>query len=113
MNADEFYLEARRADFPDEMVFQIAAKNPANKGTFSREAINDTVDLFDSFVMARIFGQWTRTGKPPKEIKLHVKIEWELDNEIALETGPPWFSGEVDDMGLTQIDGERRIPRKP
>lgn len=112
MDAEEFYQEARKPDFPDEMVFQIAAKNPANKGTFSREAINDTVDLFDAFVMARIFGRWAKTDKPPKKIKLHVKIDWELDDEVELEIGPPWFSGEVDDIGLTQVDGQHRIPRK-
>lgn len=113
MNAEEFYQEARKPNFPDEMVFQIAAKNPKNKGTFSREAITDTVDLFDAFIMARIFGRWAETNQPPKKIKMHVKIEWELEDELVLEIGPPWFSGEVDDIGLAQIDGEHRMPRKP
>lgn len=109
MSADEFFKAAQHPDFLDEMLFQIKAANPENKGTFSREGINDTLDLIDAFIMARIFGQWRKTGIPPKAMKMHLKIEWEHDPDIA-QGWLPYFDADIT-QGLTQLDSEHRIPR--
>jgi len=112
MEADEFYGMAKEPGFPDEMIFQIHAANPKNEGTFSREGITDTVELMDAFIMARVFATWKKTGNPPKHMKMHVKIEWEPETNIALQIGDiPWFDGDLAGNGLTQVDGENRIPR--
>lgn len=112
MEADEFYGMAQEPSFPDEMIFQIHAANPKNPGTFSREGIEDTVELMDAFIMARVFGTWKKTGFPPKHMKVHVKLEWEPETELALRIGPvPWFDGDINGKGLTLVDGEHRIPR--
>jgi hypothetical protein len=114
MEADEFYQAAKEPTFPDEMIFQIHAANPDNPGTFSRDGVNDTVDLMDAFIMARIFGTWKKTGLPPKHMKVHIKIEWEPEAELDLHTGEiPWFDGDLAGEGLTLVDGNNRIPRKP
>lgn len=114
MEANEFYRQAIEPSFPDEMIFQIHAANPKNEGTFSREGVNDTVDLMDAFIMARIFATWKKTGKPPKHMKMHIKVEWEPETDIALAIGEiPWFDGDVAGEGLLQMDGNNRIPRKP
>jgi hypothetical protein len=111
LSADEFFKAAQEPHFLDEMLFQVNAVNPENDGTFSREGINDTVDLIDAFIMARIFGQWKKTGMPPKAMKMHLKIEWEYDPDIA-EGYLPYFDADISG-GLTQLDSEHRLPRKP
>lgn len=114
MDADEFYRMAIEPEFPDEMIFQIHAANPENPGTFSREGVADTVELMDAFIMARIFATWKKTGKPPKHMKMHVQVEWEPENELELHIGSvPWFDGDVAGVGLTMVDANHRIPRKP
>jgi hypothetical protein len=110
LSADEFFQQAQHPDFLDEMLFQVKAVNPENEGTFSREGVNDTVDLIDAFITARIFGQWRKTGKPPKAMKMHLKIEWEYDPDIR-EGLLPYFDADIA-PGLTQLDSERRLPRK-
>ena len=109
IDADVFYQEAQQPDFPDEMLFQIGKENPDNEGTFSREGIADIVDMIEAFIMARLLGQWKKTGKPPKVLKMHLKMEWEHDPHIA-EGSLPYVESLLWD-GQIQIDSERRIPR--
>lgn len=110
MDADEFYKTAMEPGFMDEMVFQIHAANPKNPGTFSKEGVENTVDLMQSFIIARLMGRWKRTGKPPKEMKMHLKIEWVTDDDIA-DGWLPYFDADIRGNGLTQVDGQNRIPR--
>lgn len=111
MDADEFYLKAKEPNFPDEMAFQIKAVNPENKGTFSRQGVEDTVDLMQGFIIARLMGTWKKTGVPPRVMNMTLKIDWEYDPEIAAGF-LPYFDADIKGVGLTQVDGEHRIPRK-
>lgn len=112
MEADEFYQLAKKPDFPDEMVFQISAVNPDNPGTFSREGVSGVATQMETFLLARIFGHWAKSGKPPKEMKIQVKIEWKTSDEAELAIEQlPWFAGEIDARGMSIIDGRNRIPR--
>lgn len=110
MDADEFYTQAVDPAFPDEMIFQIRAENPKNPGTFSREGLTDTVDMMDAFIMARIMGQWKKTARPPKAMRMHLKIMWDADPDIE-ESYLPWFDGTLRE-GPTQLDGKHRVPRR-
>lgn len=110
MDAETFFEKAKQADFPDEMAFQIRVNNPENELSFSREGIVDTVDLIQSFIMARILGQWKKTGKPPKVMNMHLSIAWENDDNIA-ESFLPYFDADINE-GLTQIDSQYRDSRR-
>jgi len=110
ISMDKFYDKAQQPDFPDEMVFRITAENPDNPGTFSKEGMNGLSDNFYTFLLARVFARWQKTGKPPKGMTVHISIDWDDTGEREI----PWFHYEMveGDTGLTQIDGRHRIPRK-
>jgi hypothetical protein len=66
-------------------------------------------------MMARIFAYWKEHGRPAKELAFGITMAFadgteETDDSVLKEL--PNFIAE-DSGGLTQLDGERRIPRKP
>jgi hypothetical protein len=114
MDADQFYELAVDPNFPNEMIFSLNAVNPENPTTFSKEGVEGITDQLHHFLMARIFGSWKKTNMPPKHMKVHVSLTFDdvSHDESELYDGAlPWFSGEVDDIGLLQADGQHRIPR--
>jgi hypothetical protein len=111
-DADQFYEMAKHPLFPDKMTFQIRVANPANPYSFSKEGIEGTVDQMQAFIVARVMGQWRKTGKPPREMQIEVAINWKYEPEDVLSLGDmPWFNRDEDKGGLTQLDGEHRISR--
>jgi hypothetical protein len=111
MDADAFYAKAQEPNFPDEMAFQIKVANPEDGKTFSREGVEDTVDLMQGFIIARLLATWRKTGVPPQTMNMTLKIDWEYDPDIAAGF-LPYFDADVKGVGLTQVDGEHRIARK-
>lgn len=110
LSADEFFKAAQHPDFLDEMLFQVQTQNQGKERTFSREGLDDTLDLMDAFIMARLFGQWKKTSLPPQSMKIHLKIEWEHDPDIR-EGMLPYFDADIAE-GQTQIDSKHRVPRE-
>jgi len=111
MHEEDFWQFAQQPDFGDAMVFQLTAENPENTGTFSKEGFDDITDKVQMFLTARVFSNWQQTGEPPRKMRFTVSIDWDTKPLDELSDGIPWFAGATDDIGLTQIDGEKRIPR--
>lgn len=110
MKYDEFYEEAFKANFPDEMVFQINRENPDPTTTFSEEGVDGVINKIKAFTLARTHGHWQREGVSPQSLKVHVKLEWgDMSPEEALEAGGrPWYNV----MDLPQLDGGHRLMRE-
>lgn len=109
INIEEFYEMAVHPDFPDVMDFRITTANPENPYTFSREGVEGIVDQIDGYIMARTMGKWAKDGEPPKELTIHVSLEWS-DHDSKDIVWYRWHE-DGDDKGMEQIDGMLRIPR--
>jgi hypothetical protein len=108
-SADEYYRLAMQPEFPNEMAFQITHENADPDKTFSKEGVEEIADKMHAFVMARIMGQWRKTGKAPKVMTAVLALEFDGRSDVR-EGDLPYFDiGVVG--GLTQADGAHRIPR--
>ena len=106
---DTFYKLVVHPNFNDEMDFRLTAANPENTGTFSKEGIDGITDQIHAFIMGRVFGRWGKTGKPPKEMTVHLRIEWA---DVVAED-LPWYKFKMmpNETGMEAIEGKSRIPR--
>ncbi len=115
MDRDKFYEQAIQPEFDDHMIFQLDVTNPENPNSFSAEGVNDIMDQVQSFVLARTMGNWEKLHRPPKHMKMAVVLSFDTkphdQTEIQAQEWP-WFAGETDDLGLSQVEGSKRIPRK-
>lgn len=107
MNDDDFYKEMMEPHAPDSMVIALEVTNPDNPYSFSKEAIDGVMDKFERFVLARILGNWKGMGQPPKKMRMSISLDFTQSVNAESET-MPWFLGETDDIGFTQLDGELR-----
>lgn len=107
MEDDDFYKEMMEPHAPDSMVIALEVTNPDNPYSFSKEAIDDVMERFEKFVLARILGNWKGTGQPPKKMRMNITLDFTRSLDRDTET-LPWFLGETDDVGFTQLDGELR-----
>lgn len=109
MDAEEFYQMVKQPGFDNDMQFEVKVTNPENTGTFSHEGVVNIVNNMHDFILARIFGQWEATGKPPRHMLINLDIKWDTDLNIA--TAGPYYEGrELSQEGLQLIDGKHRIP---
>lgn len=110
VEADEFYKLAMQPGFADEMAFDLRHNDPDPERTFSKEGVGEVLDHVHDFVLARVMGQWARSGSAPKHVRITVSMDWNDESDLSLGALPFW-RGEQDHGGLTVIDGQRRIPR--
>ena len=114
MERDEFYRMAVQPAFPDDMAFQLTHEDADPDRTFSIEGFEETIDQMQAFVMARSFAYWKKTGKPAKMMRAVLTVRFGDGSDTWLdpitEQDLPYFDIGVIG-GLTQLDGEKRIPR--
>lgn len=105
MDPQEFLDMMSQPGAADEMAFRIDKAHPDGTSTFSMEAVDGLAENAKAFLMARTFGRWQETGKPPTSMTMRLSIDWDDDSD--LEEGGPWW--QVDDEGTTHvIDGAMR-----
>ena len=92
----------------DEMNFVLRSQNPDPESFFSMEGVENITQQVRDYVLARALAEYNRTGKPPKNVSLNVKLDWSGPSDLALEIrGVPWYG--ANDHGPTPIDGDSRV----
>lgn len=119
---ERFFEAASLSAFPNEMQFEIARKRRSKDETFSKDALNSTMDNIENFVLARLKAEWDRRGIAPQEMSVEVKVSFGKNKTKAkLEAGnTPWWqlsdpetgllSIDSDSMDDLHLDGEHRTP---
>jgi hypothetical protein len=113
MDAEAFYQEAQKPEFGDTMVFELENVNPNNEYSFSLDGVEGVTDQMRAFFLARTLSRWHVNDKPPKKARIVMRVVWDDMPDVTNQPFP-FFKAEFDSaIGLTLIDGEHRIPRKP
>lgn len=112
MNAEEFWDMASKPDFDDHMSFQLTVEHPDLNRTFSKDGIDTITNQMHDFIIARIFAQFRKSGRGPRELQADVKLHWRSHPDYALDMAPsPWYSLVDHGEGLHLIDGTNRLLR--
>lgn len=106
IDTEEFYQAMMQPEAPDEMDFALTYVHPEKDRTFSKEGLESVLDQVHAFVMARLYGRWKGTGVPPQRLTVHVQLDWE-----GKPGNVPFYLLDIETRGMTQADGEHRIPR--
>jgi hypothetical protein len=111
MDSFDFFTRAMQPDFPDEMNFQLQASDPAPDRSLSLEGLDEIAGQIRDFIIARIKGNWDKTGQAPKSLfaTVNLSIGKPPYDERTLDVGLPWsnqYDGATE--GLRTIDGSLR-----
>ena len=113
MDRDDFYRDALRPDFPNQMryVLSVPAEARYPDRTFSMEAIDAMTEQFKAFVLTRIAGTWKQQKAAPHEMTVSLNIAFAATPQRDLEEGyGSWWV--LVDKGNNPIDTQFRVTKK-
>jgi hypothetical protein len=114
MERDEFFEAAMAPGFPDGMTFQLQVPPTLRDGkrSFSIEGVDQIAAQIRDFLIARMYAEWQRTGKPPVEMQAAIALGWEGKSQTRLEQETsPWYALNDASATPTLLDGQSRPPR--
>lgn len=105
---EQFFEAASNPAFPDRMAFEVARARRDSSQTFSKDALNSTMDNIEGFVLARLKAEWDRWGIAPQEMNIEINVKFGRNKGKAkLEAGDtPWWqlSDPESGLGIISVD---------